>query len=175
MEKDIEQRVCLKFCVSNRITAMKSLKMLQKCFGESTLSTTQVFEWHEAFSEGREVVENLPHASRPSTSVNDDNIEKVKKIVLENRPVGIRKVAKALNISYWSTQHIVVHVLGMKRVAARLVPGDMNFLQKESRIKVAKEMLANVADDRTFIQRIITGVETWVYEYDVETAQQSSE
>ena len=93
--------------------------MSQKCFGESTLSKTQVFEWHEAFSESREVVENLPHASRPSTSVNDDNIEKMKKIVLENCRVGIREVAEALNISYGSTQHIVVHVMGMKRVAVR--------------------------------------------------------
>ena len=77
MEKKLEQRVCLKFCVVNGITATESLKMLLKCFGESTLSRTQVFEWHRAFSEGREVVENLPHASRPSTSVNDDNFEKV--------------------------------------------------------------------------------------------------
>ena len=55
--------------------------MLQKCFGEFTLSRTQVFEWHKIFSEGREVVKNLPHASRLYTSVNDDNIEKVMKIV----------------------------------------------------------------------------------------------
>ena len=92
----------------NGITATESLKMLQKCFGESTLSRTQVFKWHKAFSEGLEVIENLHHASRPSTSVNDDNIEKVKKIVLENRRVGIREVADALNISYGSTRHILV-------------------------------------------------------------------
>ena len=92
---------------------------MQKCFRESILSRTQVFEWNKAFSEGREVVENLPHASRPSTSVNDDNIEKVKKIVLENRRVGIRKAAEALNISYGSTQHIMVHVLDVKCVAVR--------------------------------------------------------
>ena len=110
--KKIEQRVCLKFCVSNGITATESLKMLQKCFGESTPSITQVFEWHKAFSEGREVVENLPNASRPSTSVNDDNIEKVRKIVLENRRAGITEVAEALNISYGSTQHIVVYFFG---------------------------------------------------------------
>ena len=79
----------------------------------------EIFEWHKAFSEDREVVENLPHASRPSTSVNDDNIEKVKKILLENHHVRFREVVEALNISYGSTQHIVVHVLGMKRVAAR--------------------------------------------------------
>ena len=127
--KKIKQRVCLKFCVSDGITATESLKMLQKYFGESTLSRTQVFEWDKAFSEDREVVDNLPHASRPSTTVNDDNIEKVKKIVLENRCVG-----EALNISYGSTQHIVVHVLGMKRVATRFVPKDLNFLQKERRV-----------------------------------------
>ena len=101
--KKMEQRVCLKFCVSNGITATKSLEMLQKCFGESTLSRTQVFEWHKAFSEGSEVVENLPHASRQSTSVNDDIIEKVKKIMLENHSVGVREIAEALNISYGST------------------------------------------------------------------------
>ena len=95
---------------------------------------------HKEFSEGREV-ENFPHASRPSTSVNDDNIEKVKKTVLEDRRVGIREVAEALNISYGSTQHIVVHVLGMKRVAARLVQKDLYFLRKERRVEVAKEMI----------------------------------
>ncbi|KAJ8939424.1 hypothetical protein NQ318_021928 [Aromia moschata] len=106
-----------------------------------------VYEWHKAFSEGHEVVENLPHASRPSTSVNDDNIEKVKEIVFENHRAGIRETAEALNISYGSTQDILVDVLGMKRVAARLIPKDLIFLQKERRVKVAKEMLANVADD----------------------------
>ena len=50
---------------------MLSLKM-------SSLPRTQVLEWHKAFNEGREVVENLPHVSRPSTSVIDDNNEKVK-------------------------------------------------------------------------------------------------
>ena len=99
----------------------------------------------------------------------------MKKIVLENRRVLIREVAEALNISYGSTQHIVVHVLCMKRVAVRLVPKDLNFLQKERRVEVAKEMLANVADDPIFIKSIIAGDQTWVYEYDIETAQQSSE
>ena len=103
----------MKFCVFNGITVAESLRILQKCFGESTLSRTQVFEWFKAFSEGCEDVENLPHASRPSTSVNDDNIDEVKKFVLENRRVRIREVAEALNISYGSNQHIVVHVLGM--------------------------------------------------------------
>ena len=83
--------------------------------------------------------------------------------MLENHRVGIRKVAKALNNSYGSTQHIVFHGLGMKLVAARLVPKDLDFLYKERRVEVAKEMLANVADNPTFIKRIITGDETFSY------------
>lgn len=51
--------------------------MLQKLTAESTLPRTQVFQRHKALSEGREVVLNLPYASRPSTFVNDGNREEV--------------------------------------------------------------------------------------------------
>jgi len=37
---------------------------------------------------------------------------------------------------------------------------------------VANEMLSEAQNDSTFIKRIITGDETWVYEYDMETEQQ---
>lgn len=35
--------------------------MLQKCFRESTLTRTKVFEWHKAINEIREINENLLH------------------------------------------------------------------------------------------------------------------
>ena len=81
--------------------------MVQKRFAESTSSRTQVFEWHKVFSEGREVIENLPHANYSFISdVNDDNIEKVKEIVLENHRVAITDIAEDLYNAYGSTQHI---------------------------------------------------------------------
>ena len=69
----------------------------------------------------------------------------------------------------------VVDILGMQRVATRLVPKELNFLQKDHRKKVAEDMISQAQNDPTFMKRIITGDETWVYEYDVETSQQSSE
>ncbi|CAK9827582.1 Mariner Mos1 transposase [Anthophora retusa] len=51
----------------------------------------------------------------------------------------------------------------------------MNFLQKEHRKAVAEDMILRVSSDFTFMKRIITGDETWVYEYDMQTSQQSSE
>lgn len=44
-------------------------------------------------------------------------------------------------------QHILVDILGMKRVLAMLVPRDLNFLQTEQ----------NIAAAPTSIKRIITG------------------
>lgn len=55
--------------------------MLKKCFGESNLLRTRIFVWHKTFSARREFIENLPRASRPSTSVSSDNIKKVKERV----------------------------------------------------------------------------------------------
>ncbi|XP_031639223.1 histone-lysine N-methyltransferase SETMAR-like [Contarinia nasturtii] len=124
--------------------------------------------------EGRETFEDKPRSGRPSTSVTEKKVEKVKKIVLSNRRVGIGDIAEELNISYGSVQHILVDLLNMTRVAARLVPEELTFEQKERRVAVAKEMLGNVSEDPNFIKRIITGDETWIYEYDVETSQQSS-
>ena len=113
--KKIEQRVCLKLCVYNRITATESSKMLQKCFGESTLSRTQVFEWHKAFSEGRGVVENLPHESRPSTSFNDDNIEKVKKIVFYTEKNLAQMLLLAVELLRLAEESCATMHLGMLR------------------------------------------------------------
>ena len=48
MDKNIEQRICLKFCIANGISCAESLKMLQKAYSESTLLKTRVYEWYNA-------------------------------------------------------------------------------------------------------------------------------
>ena len=44
MDKNIEQRICLKFCTANGISCAKSLKMLQKAYSKSTLLKTRAYE-----------------------------------------------------------------------------------------------------------------------------------
>lgn len=136
--------------------------MLQKAYGYDVLSRTQVFDQYKQFKDGRSSLENLPHDRRPATSVNEENveenIEKVKKIVLENRRVTEREVTDELNISNGSAHTIIHDVLGMRRVAARLVPKLLNFYQKEYRKTVAKEMLEMSDTDNRSMLNII-----WAY------------
>ena len=57
----------------------------------------------------------------------------------------------------------------MKRVAAKFVPELLNFEPKQRRMEVAQESLNEVNHDAELLKCTITGDETWVYGYDVET------
>jgi len=68
----------------------------------------------------------------------------------------------------------VVNGLGLRRVAAKLVPKELNFMQKRDRVVIAKDMISKAESDPTFIKRIIIGDETF-YEYDTQFRHQASE
>ena len=91
---------------------------------------------------------------------NDENINKIKGWMTLSRKLTIREIAEELNIAYGSAQDILVNDLGLRSVAAKLVPKDLNFMQKRDRVDVAKYMLSKVDSDPSFIKRIITGNET---------------
>ena len=62
-----EQLCAINFCVKLGESATVTYEKLQRSYGEHSLSRTQVFKWHKSFLEGREKVEDEPHAGRPST------------------------------------------------------------------------------------------------------------
>ena len=63
-----EQRANLNFVKLGK-TPSESFAMLQRVYGEETMSRTRAFECHKRFKEGREEVEDDPQSGRPSTSV----------------------------------------------------------------------------------------------------------
>ena len=64
---------------------------------------------------------------RPSTSTIDENIEAVKKTILDNLRITIRELADDVSILFGSRQAIFTDFLGMKRTAAKIVPELLNF------------------------------------------------
>ncbi|KYN22420.1 hypothetical protein ALC57_05182 [Trachymyrmex cornetzi] len=102
MDKKIEQRICLKFGIANGISCAESLKMLQKAYGESTLSKTLlIFDWYQKptisgrflnflsqhpISQKKDIIFNLVdkffYISHPQ--FHKKNFEFVVKILLEN-------------------------------------------------------------------------------------------
>ncbi|KAG5344564.1 SETMR methyltransferase, partial [Acromyrmex heyeri] len=107
MDSKLEQRTCIKFCCKNEIKCSDTLKMLQKCYGDDTLSKTQVYQWYERFKSGREAVEDDACPGRPSTSKTDENVDEIRQLLIENRKLTIREIAETTNISFGSVQSIL--------------------------------------------------------------------
>jgi hypothetical protein len=63
----------------------------------------------------------------------------------------------------------------MRRVSTKLVPRLLTQDQTEHRATSCRELLQRAENDATFLPRIITGDESWVYGYDPETKQMSSQ
>ena len=56
------------------------------------------------------------------TTLNTENIEAVKKIILNNRRITIREVADNVSISFISWQAIFMDVFSLKRAAVKIFP-----------------------------------------------------
>ncbi|XP_066143583.1 histone-lysine N-methyltransferase SETMAR-like [Euwallacea fornicatus] len=96
-------------------------------------------------------------------------------MLVNNRKLTIREIVEDVSIAYEFIQNSLVNDLGFNRVAAKLVPKDLNFIQKRDRVDVAKDIIFEAESDPTFIKRIITGDDTWVYKYDTQSGHQESE
>ena len=105
--------------------------MLIVAFGKFSMNRTQAQLWYNWFKEGREDVNDDARSGHLSMSTTEDNnIQSVKKIILNNRRIAIKEVVYNVNISFDSCQAIFTDVLCMKRAVAKVVLKLLNFKQK---------------------------------------------
>lgn len=175
METNIEQRYAIKFCVRLNKTATDTLTMIQEAFKEDAMSRAMVFVWHKRFKDGRQHVEDDDRSGRPSTSRTDDNVTRVRDLLNTDRRLSTRLVADELGLSQSTVWRIVTDDLQMRKVCAKLVPKILSPEQKERRLTDCQDMLDRLVADPNFLDKTVTGDESWVYEYDPETKRQSEE
>ena len=74
----MDQRHYIKFCVKSEIKSARIFETLTVVFGKSTISRTQIQFWYNQSKAG------------PCTSTTDENIEKVKKMIVDNHRITIK-------------------------------------------------------------------------------------
>jgi hypothetical protein len=97
--KDLEERVCVKFCFKLGKTATETWLMLQQAFGDELTSRTPCCEGDSQFKTRRTSIEEDPRSGRPSMSTDDVHIEAVHDLILQNHCFTIREIAEDVGIT----------------------------------------------------------------------------
>ena len=148
--------------------------MLNTAYGDVAMKGATCFRWHKCFKNGRLSVEDDERSGRPSTPTDDPHIDEITTLVQANRRLTVRELAEECGISVGSCHHILTEELKMHRVAAKFVPRLMTSDQQAHHVQVCQDLLDHSENDKEFLSKIITGDESWVYGYNLETKVQSS-
>ncbi len=84
------------------------------------------------------------------------------------------EVVAELGISKSRVHDIMNNHLGMSKVCTRWVPKLLTRLQRINRVECCQDLLQqSEADPAKFLDRIVTGDESWIYRYDPLTQQEA--
>ena len=116
MSNFVEQRSAIKFYLRNDISAAETLRMIQKAFGDETMSQKNVYKWYRDFKENVSMICNASDSSDAPEMVHG------------NRRLTIRELVVMVGISFGSVRTILKDNLGLKRVKSRLGPKGQQLL-----------------------------------------------
>ena len=84
-------------------------------------------------------------------------------------------MAEELGISKDTVHTIVCKDLGKRMICSQFVPYKLTDEQKAKRLETSGDFITMCVQDPSFLRTIITGDETWCYQFDPESKWQSME
>jgi [histone H3]-lysine36 N-dimethyltransferase SETMAR len=172
---NLEMRHAVQFCVRLGETFTEILKKMQRAYGIECVSRSSVHRWVQNFQKGRQFAENIPHAGRPYTGRSDKNIALVHAALTDNPRASIRNLSAELHISHGTVHTILTEDLCLKKINSCFVPHMLTAEQKEKRVRLADELIIAADNNRDFLKQIVTGDESWCYQYEPSTKRQTAE
>ena len=110
----------------------------------------------------------------PVSTTDTMDQQNVDEMIVANRRVKPKDIAKALDISKEQDHNIITVHLGYRKVSARWVPRQLTVEMKAQRKTICTQLLERFTHDgERFLRSIITGDESWVHHYDPESKMQS--
>ena len=115
----MEQRYAIKFCVKLKKTKQEAYRMLKEVYGDEQMSKASFYRWFTRFSEGNEQVEDEPRSGALNSARKEENIEEVRRLVMQDRQITVRMISEAVGISIGT---VLTEDLKLHKVCAKFVP-----------------------------------------------------
>ena len=116
------------------------------------------------------VLEDLAHQKT------DKSVTKVMALMRSDRSLTVKMIGSELNLHHRTIHDILTKELGMQKICAKLVlvPKNLTNEQKENWRNVCLDLLEGIENDENVFKYVITGDESWIFEYDLKTKRKSS-
>ncbi|CAH2010711.1 unnamed protein product [Acanthoscelides obtectus] len=169
----------------SQLSQQECLAELLSVFGNEAPHQSTISRWYREFKRGRVSLSDDSRVGAPKTAVTQEDVDAVRKLIIEHRHVTYRELEASLKISKTSIQKILHRELGVRKLVSRWIPhlGDELWIycyEPENKRQWAvwvfqgEEMPTKVIRSRsvskkmvaTFVSKaghIVSGDELWIY------------
>ena len=97
--QNIEFGAVIKFLTKEGAKAKEIYRRMADVYGGSSPKYSTVAKWSEEFKRGRDSLEDDPRPGRPADVISQEMINRVERLVLNNRQIKVAKLASECGIS----------------------------------------------------------------------------
>jgi len=150
-------RTMLIFCFHLKKTAAESHRMLVEAYGDYAVGEATCRNWFRHFKNGDfNVIDKTPE-NRPKKFEDAE----LQALLDEDATQTQKQLAEQLNVSRQAISDRL-HAMGKIQKCGKWVPHELNERQQENR-KTTCELLLQRYNRKSFLHRIVTGDEKWIY------------
>jgi hypothetical protein len=160
-----EQRENVKFCQKLGKSASKTFHMIKQAYDKEVLGHSALFKLHKRSAQGRDGLEVDEHTGQPRAVRIELKIQEVATLVHDNHSQTTDEIAAAAGISHGTCHKILSDDLNMSHVTQHSVPCVLTQDQCDDCMSICGHLIDSAPKDRTFLNHIITGDETWYFLY----------
>ena len=133
--QNIEFRAVIKFLTKEGAKAKEIHRCMADVYGDSSPKYSTVTKWSAEFKRGRDSLEDDPRPGRLASVISQEMIDRVERLVLNNRRIRVAKLAWECGISNKSVYTIIHEHLGTSKVSPRWVPRNLNTQDRQQRVE----------------------------------------
>ena len=141
--------------------------------GSNAPSHHTVFNWFREFQCNKFSVQDAPRLGRPSTSVTEQIIDAVRKLIEDDPHSTYQQIEAIFDIDSTAT-HLIIHdYLNLRKVCGGWMPHTLTDDQKQLRLQFCRHSLKRFEEGRSRrVFDLITGDESCFHHYDHELKEQ---
>ncbi|CAH1963495.1 unnamed protein product [Acanthoscelides obtectus] len=157
-------RAIIYYNFQRQLSQQGCLAELLSVFDNEAPHQSTISRWYGEFKRGRVSLSDDPRVGAPKTAVTQENVDAVRKLIIEDRHMTYHEIQASLKISKTSIQKSLQEELGVRKLVSRWIPHLLTEEQKAARVNWCQKTLDRFnSGNSKNVHSIVSGDESWIY------------